>query len=425
MSEKIVLETLKGIGLTEKDAEVYIQLAKRGTIIAREITKPGKINKAQVYRSLKNLQSKGIVEASIETPQNFTAMPFERVYDLYIGIKNDEAKKLKQNREVALQRWRQLAIQQVPQLSDRFMVVEGKTFIYTRVQEMINKAEAQVLVSTDSNTFLQADLDNALDKIVQDKVLIKVVSEITASNSHYAAGLIEQFSDNVRARHVDLKEKFPRFVLIDDKEIMFLTAGLKSGIEINIDVGFWTNNKSLIQSFQVLFDQLWQTGVDFKEKIQQILNGKQPTKSVVIRDSQEAENTLISCFRNSKKEVLMITTEDDLPLVETKKDTFAEASNRGVSILILAPITEKNREAANELSKIAKIKHIPTSYFRAIVIDGVHLFQLKATPPSATHQIPPDYFGSTFYTNDPEYVIGRRDLLLNMWGPNPNYTLKE
>jgi hypothetical protein len=31
MSEKIITETLMGIGLTEKDAEVYIQLAKKGS----------------------------------------------------------------------------------------------------------------------------------------------------------------------------------------------------------------------------------------------------------------------------------------------------------------------------------------------------------------------------------------------------------
>jgi PAS domain S-box-containing protein len=422
MSEKIVLETLKGIGLTEKDAEVYIQLAKRGTIIARDLTKPGKINKAQVYRSLKNLQSKGIVEASIETPQNFTAMPFERVYDLYVGIKNEEAKKLKQNREVALQRWQEMAIQQAPQLSDRFMVIEGKNFIYTRIQEMVKKAQTQVLVATDSNSLMQADLDNALDKFVQQNrnVTIRVVSEITVSNSQKIAELFEQFALNVRARHVDLEEKaFPRFVLIDDREIMFLTAALESRKELNVDVGFWTNNKSLIQSFQVLFDQLWHTGVEFQEKLQQILNGKPLTTSRIIKDSQEAEQTLAACFREAKKEAIIITTEDDLPLLELKKDVFAEASSRSVNILILAPITEKNSSSAVELSKIAKLKHIPTSYFRAIVIDGVHLFQLKATPPSATHRMPPDYFGSTFYTNDPEYVLGRRDLLLNMWNQTP------
>jgi PAS domain S-box-containing protein len=422
MSEKIVLETLKGIGLTEKDAEVYIQLAKRGTIIARDLTKSFKINKAQVYRSLKNLQSKGIVESSIQTPQSFTAMAFEKVYDLYLRVKNEEIKKLEQNRQAALQQWRALAIQQAPQPSDRFMVIEGKNFIYTKIQEMVNKAQIQVLVATDNNTLMQADLDNALNQFIQTQnknANIKVVSEITPANAQYTAELVEQYAKNVQARHVDLKEKFfPRFVLIDDKEIMFLTAG-ESRTETKTDVGLWTNNKSLIQSFQVLFDQLWQNGVDFKEKLQQILKGKPPTTSRIIRDSHEAENALIACFKAAQKEIIMITTEDDLSLVATKKDIFKEASSRGVNSFILAPLTEKNKDAANELAEVAKLKHIPMSYFRAIVIDGAHLFQLKATPPSDNHQMPTDYFGSTFYTNDPEYVIGRRDLLLNMWEQSP------
>ena len=287
---------------------------------------------------------------------------------------------------------------------------------------MINKAETQVLIATDSNSLIQADLDNVLNEFIQNnKIKINIVSEITASNSEYIAELLEQFSHNIKTRHIDLEEKiFPKFILTDNKEVLFIMADPEPIIDPKATAGLWTNNKSLIQAFQVLFNQMWQTGVDFDEKIQQLMHGKQPTKSIIIRDSQEAENLLISCFRQAKKEILMITTEDDLPLVKIKKDTFAEASSRGVNILILAPITEKNKTAANELSEIgAKIKHIPNSYFRAIVIDGKHLLQLKATTPTTTNQMPPNYFGSTFYTNDPEYVIGRRDLLLNMSNQTP------
>ena len=143
MSEKIITETLHGIGLTEKDIEVYIQLAKKGPTKARDITKSIKITKAQVYRSLKNLQSKGIVDATIETPQTFTALPFEKVFNLYVKIKNEEVHRIEKNRKEALKQWKSITLAPAQNLPDRFMVIEGKRYIYTKIQEMVNKSEKE------------------------------------------------------------------------------------------------------------------------------------------------------------------------------------------------------------------------------------------------------------------------------------------
>ena len=49
-----------------------------------------KIDKGQIYRILKNLQKKGLVEATLEYPTRFTAVPFEKVIDSFIKSKREE-----------------------------------------------------------------------------------------------------------------------------------------------------------------------------------------------------------------------------------------------------------------------------------------------------------------------------------------------
>ena len=420
MSEKIIIETLHGIGLTEKDAQTYIHIAKKGPIPAREITKSLKITKAQVYRSLKSLQSKGIIEATIETPQKFTALPFEKVFDLYVRIKKDEVQKIEQNREAALQQWQSIASQSIPATQDKFMVIVGKNFIYTKVAEMLKVAKKEALISASSQNLVEADLANSLETFVpNNKIPIKILTEISESNMQYMQEIFKQFSSNVTERHVDLSRKFfPRFVLTDDDELLFVTQGLESSTS-QTDAGLWTNNKALILSFRALFDQIWHDAVDIKKRVEQLENGQELPENQIIKDPKIAYEMAKALINNAKKEIILIVTEKDLEFIAARKSILEKLSKKNIDIKLLAPITDKNRKFVAELSKHIEIRHSRASYFRSAIIDGEHLFQLKKTKDPIDSNAVDTLFESTFYTNDPEFVKGRRNLLVDLWQHSP------
>ena len=102
MSEERPLKTLMTLGLTEMDAKVYIFLSKKGLQKAIDISKSLKMNKEQLYRSLKKLQTKGIVTSTLEHPARFSAVPFEKILDLFIRAKMDEAQEIEQNKDEIL-----------------------------------------------------------------------------------------------------------------------------------------------------------------------------------------------------------------------------------------------------------------------------------------------------------------------------------
>lgn len=94
MSLERILKALVGLGLSQTDAEVYLHLATKGPMTTRNIIDNLPINKRQIYRSLKRLQSKGIAMVNSEFPAEFSAVSFERVLDLLLEAKKEQAKSL-------------------------------------------------------------------------------------------------------------------------------------------------------------------------------------------------------------------------------------------------------------------------------------------------------------------------------------------
>ena len=72
----------------------------------REITGALNLQESKVYGSLKDLQSIEIVKASIEHPLKFSAIPFEEMIDIFIEVKKEQAKTMKQSRDELLSSWK-------------------------------------------------------------------------------------------------------------------------------------------------------------------------------------------------------------------------------------------------------------------------------------------------------------------------------
>ena len=114
MSREWMLKTLASLGFTETDAQVYVFLTTEGPKKARDIAEALKLYRRQLYRTLKNLQSKGIVNASPEYPARFSAVLFEKVLDLLIKAKTEQQQALQESKEELLSTWRSITKKDTP-----------------------------------------------------------------------------------------------------------------------------------------------------------------------------------------------------------------------------------------------------------------------------------------------------------------------
>ena len=91
LSEEDVLKVLNELGLSKRESEVYIFLSQHGMQQVASISTRLKIERVQTYRILKNLQEKGVIEATLEMPTRFVAIPFNTLLDSLVKTKMAEA----------------------------------------------------------------------------------------------------------------------------------------------------------------------------------------------------------------------------------------------------------------------------------------------------------------------------------------------
>ena len=108
MSKERVTKTLRELGLSSLDEQVYVFLARTGHQKIREIALALNLSESKARRSLKDLQSISIVKASIEYPLEFAAVPFKEVIDLLIEVKKEQAKAMQQTKDELLYSWRKI-----------------------------------------------------------------------------------------------------------------------------------------------------------------------------------------------------------------------------------------------------------------------------------------------------------------------------
>ena len=106
LSEERITSALKGLGLSTIDIQVYVLLAKNGPSKIQKIVKKLNLEIETLDRSLKDLNSIGVINFSIKEPIKFAAIPFEELIDLFIEVKREQAKTMKKNKEKVLSNWK-------------------------------------------------------------------------------------------------------------------------------------------------------------------------------------------------------------------------------------------------------------------------------------------------------------------------------
>ena len=102
------------LGLSQTDARVYIHLATKGQAEARIIIYNLKINKQQLYRSLKRLRNKKIVSSNLGFPALFSAVPFEKALRILINTKNEQAEVIEERKADLLTIWDSINAKDLP-----------------------------------------------------------------------------------------------------------------------------------------------------------------------------------------------------------------------------------------------------------------------------------------------------------------------
>ena len=418
LSEENTKRLLKDFGLTGMESEIYLFLARHEALKGTEITRQVKKDKAQVYRILKSLQAKGLVESTVETPVRFIPVPFERIVESTIKAKRDEATRIESIKQELFDYWKSISRGRPESPLEKFLVIEGSSKIYPKIFEMINKTRRQFSIVSTIQGLLRADqyglLDAAFKHPLKSQVQFRFLTELSEKNVSVMKSLIgrkPKVGVNFKGRNPNLGLLLsPRMAIRDEEEILlFITPTTVSSPTAQDEVCLWTNCKALLQMFVEVFEDLWTNSTDINKKIEEIESGKPIPTARVINDAHIALETYNEVIGSATEEIIMMISSKGL--IESWKHIalLRERIERGVSVRIMAPITNDNLHAARELLTCCSVKHVPPNYLDTVVVDGKRLFQSQVSGNQKLSLAP------RFYTDDFEYVEKTKNMLNDVW----------
>ena len=360
-----VRQVLKNFGLTEKEVSTYIFLAKHGPLKGGEIAKTTKTQKAQVYRTLKSLQNKGLVEATLEAPTRFTAIQFENFIDMSIKAKQEEAALLRNTKNELVNDWKKIR-QPPPELTlEKLLVIEGNHRIYPKIAQMIKETTNQLSVIATIPALIRAEqyglFDTAFDHPLKSKIQFRFITELNGENLNSVKTLlrkIPKYNLKINGRNPDMGFQLkPRMIIRDEKEILFFITPRRGTLGQREDeVCLWTNCGELVQAFQSVFEDEWQKATDIEKKIAEIENCKLTAEAPIPSDAEIVRKNYEESMNTAAKEILILTSPEGLAYYSRKAPLVKSWVKKGISVRIMAPITSDNLKASGELSKTLRSK---------------------------------------------------------------------
>lgn len=430
IAEEPVRKILTHVGLTEKEIDLYIFIAKRGELKGTEVAKQTRIDKAEVYRILKRLQRKGLLQLTMQAPARFATVPFEKVIDSLVKARKDEATLIENSKEDLLNDWAKISRPEGKLEAEKFVVLEDYGKIYPKMLELIKTTKTQlsaILSPRDLTRAAQFGLIDTLARFSSDsKAKFSLLTEVSDKNVAFIHVLIEkllQIAQNFEARVPELGLPLsPRIIVRDNQELLlFVTPKTQSSKKESVETCLWTNCQALVESFNSVFLNIWSKSTNLEGKIRAVETGK-PVATITVFDSLEANRKYHEILRSAQEEVVMMTSWEAVTEICHDPSTFKSLSEKNVSIKLLAPIIDRDLVAS--LLEFCEIRHCAPTNSATTLIDGQHLFQFKNQPLTVARQETTPFPETIMYTNQVEYVQKTRAAMNELWSKACNLTPK-
>ena len=137
-----VISRLIDSGLEDKEARIAVSLAGREPLKASEIGSLVGLTRMDAYNTLRRLQEKGIVRATIDRPMRFVGSSISDIFQQLITREEMELQRLKEHLEELEGGDSEVFITMPPSVQEAtFTVIKERGHIHAMLQKLIDDAE--------------------------------------------------------------------------------------------------------------------------------------------------------------------------------------------------------------------------------------------------------------------------------------------
>ncbi len=353
-----IVSELQEYGLTRNEARVLVFLAKTGPSKASDVARAVQINRTETYRTIRNLQRRGLVEATLERPVRFQSVPFDKCLRILIDERKAKLRILEQRGENLRRQFEDVRVQPVSLEVERFQVVEGRLRIEQRLYSMYSQAQKSVMTVLSPSEVIRGDTSDLFDLLgdaAKNGVRVRVITAINQTNLE----IVDKLRSSIDMRHLDLKAKpIPRVSIIDDNEALFEITTADETPTVGEEVALWINSHAFVRNLQAYFEEMWNSSTPAAGRLEALRKGIPADDLRIFKGRPEVSAKLNEMVAGANQSVEIWTTMRGIQaLADFHFNQLKEAKARGTKIRIIAPITSENTEGARKLVPVSELRY--------------------------------------------------------------------
>ncbi|RLI06304.1 hypothetical protein DRO22_01430 [Candidatus Bathyarchaeota archaeon] len=264
-----LVKILQNYGVDKEESQIYVHLLIHGPSGAGAIAKSLGVNRVKVYRILKRLEEKGMVEAILGRPVKYLAMPLEEAVNGLIENEKKRIRLMEAEKKKLLEAYEKIAERQPRIVEPKFRILHGRKAVFNFLSGMFERAREEIALMTTVNDlyrFTYVGLDEVLKRKAQNGVKVEILTETNEKTIE----IIETYLGFAEVYHRKLPGAI-RFITIDEKEA-FTSVLMDDSISLNIekDAGLWTNSADYVEAMKRFFEDFWSRGADATIRIKEL-----------------------------------------------------------------------------------------------------------------------------------------------------------
>jgi sugar-specific transcriptional regulator TrmB len=266
LADEEVVKTLQSFGVLENEAEVYLLLTKIGSCSVGNIARRLSLSRMSVYRALRTLEEKGLVESAAKRPARYAALPIASFLNRCVeDVKTRALSMEKTMKEIAeyCERVRKTdALTEDP----KFRIVQGRKHIHDQILKMFEKAMNEIRIIETRNglyRFMYAGLDDKLRELHEKGVSVEILTHVDESGVE----AVTNYLAFAQVRHT----VFPatvKMILVDEIEALTTFVHDDSmSLTTEKDLAMWIRAPDYVKSMNAFFKAVWKESVLGKKKL--------------------------------------------------------------------------------------------------------------------------------------------------------------
>jgi HTH-type transcriptional regulator, sugar sensing transcriptional regulator len=255
MIEESEGQALLELGLTNRQAKVFLALLRYETSTARALSLSSSLARQDTYNVLDELQKIGLVTKLLSAPTKFAAIPIKDAYSILLNRKIRQTSDLETRTRKLIKRHESQVIRANENEEPKILIIPGREAFVLTLKKAIKNSRKTIDIASSGKNLPQGiiSLIEDLEKAVSRGVKIRCLTDMDANKETQRGFDSLKRSNSFEVRTIK-KLSWARFCIYDKKELSIIISPLDDYCKSSI---LGTNCPSMVDAYLNHYETMW------------------------------------------------------------------------------------------------------------------------------------------------------------------------